>query len=201
MAKKNVTSGRSGSRCRRPSRTARRSHRPRAGRQPHRREAAATQQRTGAIGCRARPGKAHVVVAEASPAWARRRLRHPVRHPLEHVAYHVVGASRRDATATRAGGLGDETACRVAVRRPVVRSRVRRPVRPHLPPCTGRQPLARVGARFPTLAQKHRFWNECPLRRWRWLKQVTLPPPSQRCMERERGRTPVRNKRGPLRYA
>ncbi len=57
-------------------------------------------------------------------------------------------APRADTQLLRAPVSDTEPAVAVAVRRPVVRPRVRRPVRPHLPLRARRQPLAGIGARF-----------------------------------------------------
>src|SRR5262249_38284217 len=71
----------------------------------------------------------------------------PIRHPFLHVAHHVEYAPARLAARPRArvhGAAGRD----IAVRRPVVRARVRRAGRRTLPFLVRRQPLAREGARL-----------------------------------------------------
>src|SRR5262249_58850807 len=66
-------------------------------------ECAAAHRRTGKVRGRTGPGEAHVVVAEAAPARAVRRERHPLRDPFGDIAHHVEGAPRRYAIAACAG--------------------------------------------------------------------------------------------------
>src|SRR5215470_2531710 len=110
-------------------------------------ECTAAHQRTGKVCSRTCTGKTHEVIAEAAPPRAVCREGHPLRHPFGDIAHHVEGAPRRYAIAACAGER-QVVAGGVAVRRPVVRPRVRRSVRRHLPLRVRRQPLAGVGARF-----------------------------------------------------